>query len=101
MHKLKSIFIPNSEFHGQNYPKLGTFVLSTFTPCIYMHVVSSFVAFKILSVPLRVILMFGYTTEPQLYLYYDKRKDIRISRGLRIYFTVYPYLSHTTDILNF
>ena len=24
-----------------------------------------------------------------------------ISRGLRLYFTVYPYLNHNTDILNF
>ena len=24
-----------------------------------------------------------------------------ISRGLRLYFTVYPYLNHNTDIINF
>ena len=51
-----------------------------------------------------------------LYLYYDERRDLRwniehkgnpegeargISWGLRLYFTVYPDLSHNTDILNF
>ena len=52
-----------------------------------------------------------------LYLYSDKRRDIRwniakgkgnpegeaqgISRGLRLYFIVHPNLSETTDILNY
>ena len=44
-----------------------------------------------------------------LYLYYDKRRDIRwnidwargISRRPRLYFTVYHDLRHNTDILNF
>ena len=44
-----------------------------------------------------------------LYLYCDERRDIRwnivctqgISWGLRLYFIVFPYSSHNTDIVNY
>ena len=64
--------------------------------------------------------LFKWVHPEILYLYYDERRDIRwnsawalghkgsseggargISRGLRLYFTMYPNLSHNTDILNF
>ena len=50
-----------------------------------------------------------FTTEIWLYLYCDERRDIQwnlawargISRGLRLYFIVYPDSIHNTDILNY